>query len=97
MKLSEAWFSLAKTFARTRSNFALCPQINQMFFAQHHALAERMKQRIALDLMGGGYWAYPAYGDAGGTPCPGDTRRGNREARVLACLMFGWEAKANGE
>lgn len=96
MKLSEAWRRLARKFERktrdgtTCSWFALCPTLDTM--PELKAQRSAMRARIVLDVRGYcGNWCEPAYGDWSGKATLAD-RIANREARILACLMFAEEA-----
>lgn len=99
MKLSEAWRMLARTFERktrdgtTSGWFALCPTLGAM-----RGLREwrnTMCARICHDVAGDASLPHcgPAFGDYSGNAPTEAERALNREARILACLMFAEEAK----
>ena len=105
-KESDAWFLLAEEFSRSPESGFLCGWLTyhaDKFYNPRAALFQRrvgrdtrlgMDRRIALDLLHPGHCAYATINDPDNADdvAPEETV----EPRVLACLMFGWEAKSEG-
>lgn len=96
-KESTAWFALARLFFEHRFGRGeyryLCYAIEYALpaFRPTSRVRTKMLKRIALDIPPLGFAPIPpAYGPTGGRS------RVEQHARVLACLMFGWEARSEG-
>lgn len=100
MRESDAWFQLAELFYRHNGyNDFLCHQIAEGMRPDpgmgpmtkvDPAIRARMRKRITEDVGSyDGIYTRQAY------PSPEDEAEAKeqKQARVLACLMFGWEAR----